>query len=483
MVRIDNKMIIIIAVAASTLVILFGTLAYLYFGTDIFKSNQELFVKYLLENVQEIDETISLNRLDALNDELEQNKHEENLIISYAEASAIKPTMELTVDTQKDPTIGKIYTKLGLSAEDFENDLELEYMQEDESYSVRFTNSVVQFFTVENNNLNQLAKNLGADESILKEIPDTIDLEKFSFKELEVSSEEKSTEINRYFQTVYNNIPKEKYQKNKNAVITLNGKTLTTTAYVLTLNSQEIKTLLIKLLETAKQDEIILSKLQILDEKLKGLHESFEEINIKEKFDEAIQERINSLNEEVAEKESNVIITVYKDSKKAVRLKLEKDLAYITIDTSDVEGKKQININHTSIDEQNTQLSNKISLVRENQNKINVQLNNVDGEEQTNINSSIEIKESEKDTEIAIIIENEENTIRINRNINMVDEIDYDVTLDRTNNMILNDLPPEQLARIMEALEGRLSKDYVEPLEPVLTPILFLVAMSGMFNF
>ena len=237
--------------------------------------------------------------------------------------------LQLTIDNQKDAVSGKIYSILGLELPD-EEELKLEYMQEDDMYSLRFTNAVKQFLTVQNSELKKFAQNLGMDEDETEEIPDTIDFEKFSFEELEFTEEEIDAEINKYTSLLYNNIAKEKYQKNKNVVITVNGKTITTNSYTLTLSTQELKDLLLKALETLKQDEIILAKLQKIDEKL----EEYNEESIKDSFVESIQEEIDYLNEEEITEESNFIFTVYEANKETVRIKIEKNLDYITLDTT-----------------------------------------------------------------------------------------------------------------------------------------------------
>ena len=55
---------------------------------------------------------------------------------------------------------------------------------------------------------------------------------------------------------------------------------------------------------------------------------------------------------------------------------------YITLDTTEIEGKKQIDINFVSIDEDNTQLSYKVTFTKENDNEFKVQFTNINGEEQ-----------------------------------------------------------------------------------------------------
>jgi len=477
-----NKALVIVLIVISIIAIIGGAFAYIYFCTDILKSGQQLFAKYLMQNVEQVKQTVSIEKLDELDEKLEQNKYEESVMISYSENSSNEPIIQLTMDTQKDPIEKKIYTILGLSLEGMEDKLELEYMKENNAYSLRFTNAVMQFLTIENSNLKEFARKLGVDEETIELIPDTLDFEKFSFDELKFTDEEIETEINKYIKLLYTNIAKEKYQKNKNTVITVNGKTIETNSYALTLNLQDLKTLFIKVFETLNQDEVILNKLQMLDEKLEELDKSGEITDgkrIKDIFVQELQKMIKDLNETEVKDESNIIITVYEENKKPVRIKFEKDLDYVTLDTIETDGKIQIDINYTSIDEQNTQLSNKISFIKENANKLNISLNSIEGEEQNSTSYSIELTEKDNTTKVDMLIENEENEIIISRKINIVNEIKYREVLDNSNNILLNSLSLEQIISVFNVLGEKINTEYGEPLEPVLNTLAIPTMIIG----
>lgn len=477
-----NKVAIIVFSTIAMLLIIAGVFAYTYFCTDLFKSDQELFAKYLIQNLKELKETTTLKKVNELEEKLKQSKYEENIIISYAESEEVEPLAQIEIDTQNDSINKETYWMLSLMLEGIEDSLEVEYMKEDNMYSLRFTDAVKEFITVENSNLKELATKLGIDEDIIEQmVPDTIDFDKFSYEKIKFTDDEINTEINKYSQLIYNNIAKEKYQKNKDTVITVNGKTITTNAYRLTLNNEDLKNLGIKLLEELKQDEIILSKLEKIDEMLND----YEIDSIKESFLEAIENKLKPSNEDEEktteneeQDDENIVITVYEQNKETIRVKLEQGLEYITVDTFEQEGKKQIDINYTNIDEENTQLSSRVTFTRENENKVIVQFNNIEGEEQQSSDLSLELIENENGTKIHVVINGAESQITFTRNINIVDEINYKVTLDNTNSIILNDLSSEQLSKILELLGGRLNTEYVHPLEPVVTPIAMLIMMN-----
>lgn len=471
--RSGNKILIIVLIIIAVLILAGGGFAYAYFCTDIFRSGQELFAKYLTQDLEEISQTLSWKKLDQINEKIEQSKYEEKMTISYLEEQETKPTAQLTLDTQKDNIDGKSYMYMSLMSKELEKPLELEYMQENEAYSVRFTSisKKLDFVTVKNQNLKKLAENLGINKEYIEEIPNKIDFEEFSLEGLALSEAEKKEEINKYISVIYNNISKEKYAKNKDVVITVNGKTITTNAYVLTLAEEDLKNVAIKVLEESKKDEIILSKLNVLLEKMQTLDASMEDLDeetLKEKYEEGIQELIDGLKESKTTNENKIIITVYEEAGKTVRIKLEQGMDYITLDTSEIDGKKQIDINFTSIDEENTQLSYKVTFIKENDNKFEVQLTNINGEEQETFEFNIEVAEDEDSTNIYYnIINNDTSKISLNREIKFVDELEYKVELDDTNNIVLNDLTKEQIETIFGILEPRINSSYIEKLEPL----------------
>lgn len=478
-----NKILVIVLIVIAALAIAGGVFAYAFLATDIFKSEQELFAKYLIQNVGELTQTVNLNKVDELEEKLKQHKYEETITMSYTEKGETLAIGTTTIDIQRDPTIKKEYARISLETQKPEEILEIEYMHEDDMYSIGFTNAVKQFLSVENRNLKELARKLGLEEEIVELLPDTIDFENLPLDKLKFSNEEISEETIKYVSTLYHNIPKEKYTKNKNTVITVNGKTITTNAYILTLNMQDIKTLTLKLLETLKQDEIILSKLQTLEQIIKEYInelESEEELSLKDSFTEELQVMIDELAEEEITEEENIIFTIYEENRKTVRIKLEEGLEYITLDTTDVEGKKQIDMNYTNIDEDNTQKSNVITFIKENDNKLIIKLNNVEGEEQQSNEIAIELIEKEDNVTLNITIYDEEGKTDFSRNIKFVQEIDYKVELESSNNVVLNKLSQEQILTIFTLVGEKLNTEYIEnfkiehiaPFKIVIEPII-----------
>lgn len=473
----QNKILIIVLIVIAVLALSGGVFAYTFFATDVFRTGQQLFAKYLTQDLEELSQNMNIEKMEKLNEKLEQNKHEESTSISYTQVDEVNPTVQLTIDSQNDPTNKKNYGILGLSMEGLENQLKVEYMIDNDAYSLRFSNVIKQFLTIENSNLRELAIKLGMDEEIANEIPDSIDFEKLSLEKVKLTEDEKNAVISKYAKLIYNNISKEKYTKTKNTIITLNGKTITTNAYALTLNTRDLNNLAIKLLEAIKEDEIILAKLQMLDEMV----QEYAEESLKDTFMETIQTSIEQLKEAKIENETNIVITIYEQNGKTVRIKLEQELDSITLDTFEVEGKKQAEINYTSISsEDNTQSSIKVVVLKESDNKLNIKLTSIDGEEQQISENSIELIETENNMKLNVKSSNEYGNITIVRDINFVEEIDYKVDLNNSNNLILNELSNERINYIFEALEPQLEKVYSKPLEESIVMLAMKIYYEGL---
>lgn len=454
-----NKILIIVIIILSLLLITGGLFAYAYFYTDLLKSEQELFAKYLVKNLESLKQITNTSTLDRIGNTLNQNKYEATTTFN------IKNDMlngELKIESQNDKTNMKTYKDITISS-DGEKLIELEYMQENDLYYLRFPDAIKQFLSIENNNLKQLAQNFGIDQEILQQVPENINFEKYSLEKILLTDEEKNIEIQKYLNLLYENIAKDKYSKNKNVVITVNGNTITTNAYILTLNSQDIKDLQIKILEQVKQDEIILNKLQNIQE----------QDTQENKFIKNIDDKINQLNSEEITEIKEYAIAIYEQNGEAIRIKIDEGSNSITFDTKNTEESSQIDIKSLYIDENQTQFLDTIVITKSNieNYNLNIKITSTKGKEQNTIDANIKLAENENNIKINVDFNTEQKQILFESNINIVDQINYKVQLDNSNNIILNDLQSDQLKQIIELVGSRLIEQYSGIIEKILNYI------------
>lgn len=91
-----------------------------------------------------------------------------------------------------------------------------------------------------------------------------------------------------------------------------------------------------------------------------------------------------------------------------------------------------------------------------------INLNSVDGEEQSNGKICISLIENENNAKLNIVLEDEEGKTEIIANIDFPEEIEYMVKLDNTNNIVINDLSKEKMVTIFTLVGQKVEKEYLE---------------------
>ena len=124
----------------------------------------------------------------------------------------------------------------------------------------------------------------------------------------EVISQKDRAEIkDQYSKIITDAVIQGNFSKQKNAVITYNNTSTRTNAYTVTLTSQQVEDMIVKILNNAKQDTSILDKFS-------GY---FDEDNFKKQIDDLIDKITNEIEIPSAK------ITVYENNKKTI-IKIQK---------------------------------------------------------------------------------------------------------------------------------------------------------------
>ena len=162
---------------------------------------------------------------------------------------------------------------------------------------------------------------------------------------LYLSKEDKQSLLKTYSNTLNANLSKDKFTKQANDVITINGKEVATVSYRLTLTEKEMVNTIIKVLETAKRDEltntILLSKLQKL-----GIETD------KTALANSVDKQIATLQSKEYT-EDVITITVYTSEKVTLRTEIAKGEEKLTLDYIQASDKTKLTISATRL-EQNT---------------------------------------------------------------------------------------------------------------------------------
>lgn len=422
--------------------IILGIFGFLFLKTDIFKSNETLFAKYFIQNFDAVEILKSGNTLEIEN-ELNNNKYiseiegkieyTENIGTSDENKNSSINDVGIKIKSSIDKTNNYNYKDISIGTTD-EDLVKLEYLKQDEIYGIRL-DGIQQFISTDNNEKNEIL------QGELK-----IDIESiFDFTE-----EEKNTLENTYLNVVQSNVSKDKYYKQLNSLITVNEQDIKANAYYIKFTIEECNNLYIKILEQLSQDEIILSKIDFIENEIKEKYSEYQqEQSLREKF-------INNINDEIEKIQNNNIgsdevkIIVYESNGKTVRTSIEKRTNKIVIDLYNessvkiynMESDQNTNEQSIIIEKNNSQIESNILVKFE-----EIQNNEVINDIQLDYNKIFENNKFTKTIELKMLHEKYKAIFNIVDNIEIVEEFQNKITLD-IDNIKLDDLSQEQIESI-----------------------------------
>ena len=442
--------------------IILGILGFLFFKTDIFTPTETLFAKYFMQNFDIVEIFKSENTLEIENSlnnskyisEIEGKiEYTENIGTSDENKNNPINDVGIKIKSNIDKLNNYNYKDISIGTDD-EDLIKFEYFNQDQIYGIRL-NGIKQFVSIDNSENSEISQGLKINNlNNLNEL-----LSVFNFTE-----EEKINLQNTYLGIIQSNVSKDRYHKQLNSLITVNNKDVNANAYYITITIEEYNNLCMKILEQLSEDEIILSKIDLIEDKIKEIYSDYEqEESLREEF-------INSINDKIGEIQNSNIgneelkITVYESDKKIVRTSIEKATNKITIDLYD---KSSIKISNVEISENTNEYSIKIEkknedteadlLVEFQKSQNNEIINDV----QLSYNKIFENDKLTKRIQLSILNEKYEAIFDIADNVEIVEEFENEITLD-TDNLKLDDLPEEQIEVIKtilnENIQGQISK-------------------------
>lgn len=453
-----KRIAILSASIALTVLIIIGILIVLYLKTDAFKTKETLFAKYMLQNF-DVLEILKEDDNTEIENMLSENKYTTNLEgkIEYTEnkgtSSESKNSGVNNVKIQAKGNVDKTnnYKYYDISVVNSnENSNEklagLEYLQQDDTYGIRL-NDIQQFVTTKGDDSKTQMQSL--DELIQK-----IDVKSI----LEFTDEEKQTLANTYVGIIQNNISKDKYHKQSNSLITVNEKDVQTNAYYVSVTLEEFNNLYIKMLEQLSKDEIILSKIDKIESKIKENNSDYSG-NLKDDFTQKINDKIKNIEDNNIGNDE-VKITVYENKMKTVRTSIEKGTQKITLDfyngssakltTSEV--KDVTTEQFIKIEKQNNQTQNNTVVeyksTQDNAVKLDINLN---------IEQTVQSDDIDKEIKFEMSNDKTDAIAKISNKINIVQEFDNQVTLEK-DVVDMDKLTEQQSNAINNVLKNNVQK-------------------------
>ena len=446
------------------LILIFGVSGVLlYLNTDMFKSNAILFGKYIGQNTQNMKEMYNICEPDEYANKLKENKYinETEIKVNYTEnmgtssentKNAIN-NLKLTIDGQTDRKNGYNYQNVNLLNNE-DNIVQIEYTQRDNTYGIRFSDLFNQYILVDNSNLKELFEKMDYSEQEVNEVSDEIQVDE-QIDSIKFSEEELETLSQKYLGIIGSGFSKNNFSKKSNQVIKINNKDINANVYILKMTKEQLNDTYIKILEELKQDEIILSKLDKVQEveKLYTTLNSVEENSLREKFVEEIEDKIEEINSNnIGQDETRV--EVYENNKATIRTSIITNEYRINYDWLQEENNKyaQISMEDTTTDKENKQ---SITIKKENENiKIEFEEKSEENTKTISFEENKKVNEEKQEKSIKIKYEDSNNKVELNaeQKNSIVEKFEKELTLNDENSVKLNQLEEQELKEIMNKI-------------------------------
>lgn len=308
-----KKIRILIFVLIGILLLSCATIAVLYFTTDIFKTNQELFYKYTGKAIEsKAFLTTDENKELIQKMETEKSKTTMGLSInsntSYTDYEGYESTsiINYSYSSASDPENKLVKGNLGINYDGQE--LSVDFVKDGDLYGFLVKDVLNQYVAIENKNLKELAEKLGMPSD---EVPDKI--EEFKLSDVLNDTEKINAIIEKYTDLVIKEIPEVNYSKVKETT-KVNDKDIEAVGYRLTLTDNDLYNIINIILNNLKNDEEVFDLIK----------SEQSEITFKE-YKDTIEDLLTDLEESKSgiENKQMVIITTYQKNQQVVKFEVK----------------------------------------------------------------------------------------------------------------------------------------------------------------
>ena len=308
-----NTKILLIIIIILFILILFAGVAFAYFATDIFRSDKELFFKYITQ-IGEQEKGFINNDLNKYFEKRKSvaynNQGEISVNISGDENEGKYDNInnfKIEFSGQVDGENSKVAQNITLNYSDKVSE-KLKFKQVGSKYGLQTNDVGSKFIVVDINDLNKFSQSNMTVEEYSKTTKKFQDITK-----VEINKEELENIINTYKNLLNEELHSEWFSKVEDSNLV---------GYKLSLDGENLKNVLVKLLENIKNDQTVLDK---INEYLKVLRNSNKiTANNIDEFIEIIQDA-NGLEDKKIE------IIVYKENNSVAKISIGVDDSFISL--------------------------------------------------------------------------------------------------------------------------------------------------------
>ena len=440
--------IIAIIVVAIILVIGIGGTC-LYMFTDLFKSNEKLFWKYMSKEATSLELKPNL-QMEEIQKKKQQTPYTTDGKVEFSstndEVNNNLQKIKLTSEGKIDKTNNYAYSENKL---EYNNStiFNLKYLQDGDIYALKSDEIVNAYVGVRNKNLKVLMQKLGISATF--NIPDEII--PIDYSSIYKLTKEEEKHINEtYVNVIMQNITKDCYSRQTEAVVEKDGVSYTTTSYRLDLSSNLISNIVLNILNTLKTDSVTLN---LIASKASEL--GIEEYATVDGVSKAIDNIIDNL-ENIDFVDTSFVVYAYKGETIATEVLLKnrsKTTIYIDnpikIKYENFQEDAEFNVMNIEMITKNTSTQSNFNIKAnvDDQTEVIIDISNtgsaIDGTLDTNIIASI-------------IQNNEEYEMIYTGTTKFINELENIEKLNETNCAILNDYSQQDLNTLIQALMNQI---------------------------
>lgn len=466
----NTKKIIITAIVIAIIAIMIITGGLLYLLTDLFKSDQQLFYKYMAQNKEMYLKLIEDKNKESL-ESLKQNKYSIdgnisfNLVSNDNEiANQTIPARNFNIEykTQVDSQAKKDSTQTTIKFLNKEL-FEVKYAHDNDLYGITSNEVINKYLTFNNNNLKELATKYGITD--LDNIPDKIEIQDY-VEIFKSAVQENQYILEEYWDTIYKQISKDKYYHNKNIIMDIEDSQVKGNLYGLNLDAETIKNVFTEILTKLQQDEQILN---VILQAIENINDETE-VTLKD-----LKDTISNYISEIEENEEiqNIKIEVFESQGKIMKVlvKLENgEVLTCTYQTNENSIRALVSFEYNDIGSTNdimqgislkiksVELAKKTEIGKNNQ----IIIITLDAGNDTEYKISIQNKMEQSDLDefnnnVVINISNSKTyfTVDINSITKQSDDIIVEELTD-ANSAVLNKFSKEYMTSLIQAIGNRL---------------------------
>lgn len=312
---------------------------------------------------------------------------------------------------------------------------------------MKFSDLFGQYVVNSNSDINSLIEKLGVSDSI--GILDYINLENINIDDIKFTEEEVDNLKEKYTTIISKNLSSSSFSKQTNTTVKINNKNYAANAYVLNLTKEQLNNLYVKILEQVKQDDVILGKIDKIQEKIESTNKN-SNMQLKEKFVAKIENTIQKINSNNIGSDS-VKIVVYENQKQTIRISIQTADYEINIDYTELDNEKYFNIEKTVNDKTVAEIA-----IDYTQEKATLELENNNDDNAIKIVFERNTKEQDNQKNNNYVLKYEDNMQRaelgIKQNIKLNDVKDK-TNFNDENSVNLSNISEDQSKQVIEKVQ------------------------------